>query len=193
MLSLSSSRQLEQSKKRHNDTEKAHGEENMELNEDTPSIEPKIKRRCRSTTDVLHDPHLCLWCMQGKDDKHKDRSKARFFIISSYSAWYRFKRHVTYLDDEDMKERIVRLIDSTEDPFAAEIRYHEKYWLKYTNIKQARENFHTENVDLHAAQNIFFSHVQKVIFEEQEIRTVQGLLADHKIIVGDYGFSTESI
>ena len=50
-----------------------------------------------------------------------------------------------------------------------------------------------EKVDLQTAKNIYFSHVQNVIFEEHEIRIVQGILADYKTIVGNYGFSTGCI
>ena len=92
-----------------------------------------------------------------------------------------------------MKERIVRLINSIQDPFATEIRYHEKCWLKYVTNNPGRENFHMEKVDLQTAKNFYFSHVQIVIFEEHEISTVQGLLADYKTIVGNYGFSTGCI
>ena len=39
---------------------------------------------------------------------------------------------------------------------------------------------------------MFFTRVQIIIFEEHEIRTLQGLLADYKIIVGNYGYQVES-
>ena len=85
------------------------------------------------------------------------------------------------------------LIDSTDDPFAAEIRYHEKCWATYANRKGTSDNTHIENVHLGEAQEIVFSRVQKVVFGEHEIRTLQGLLVDYKVIIGNYGFSTDSI
>ena len=40
------------------------------------------------------------------------------------------------------------------------------------------------------AQTIFFQHVQHVIFEDHEIRTLQGLLVDYNRIVTNHGHSS---
>ena len=43
-------------------------------------------------------------------------------------------------------------------------------------------------VRLSEARNLFFKHVNSVIFNEHEIRSLQSLLADYKRIVNDYGY-----
>ena len=47
-------------------------------------------------------------------------------------------------------------------------------------------------MQLKEAHHVFFTRVQIIISEEHEIRTLQGLLADYKIIVGNYGYQVES-
>ena len=165
---------------------------NDSANDELEISEPHSKRPRRSSTDVLHDKHLCVWCMKGKDDRHVDRSKSKFYIISTYTAWYTFKRHTINLEDEVMRERITSLIHSTDDPFAVEIRYHESCWKTYASRKTTGDNIHVANVQLKEAHNVFFTRIQIIIFEEHEIRTLQGLLADYKIIVGNYGYQVES-
>ena len=47
---------------------------------------------------------------------------------------------------------------------------------------------HLQGVRLSEARNLFFRHVDSVIFNEHEIRSLQSLLADYKRIVSDYGY-----
>ncbi len=42
-------------------------------------------------------------------------------------------------------------------------------------------------VTLREAQTMFLDHAHQVIFDDHEIRTIQGLLRDYKSIVGAYG------
>ncbi|KAI4830317.1 hypothetical protein KUCAC02_001956 [Chaenocephalus aceratus] len=43
------------------------------------------------------------------------------------------------------------------------------------------------------ARNLFFRHVDSIIFTEQEIRSLQSLLAEYKRIVCDYGYEVGDI
>ena len=193
---LSSKEKLEKARKRWGKVEEENRriEEpvNDSVNDKLEISEPHSKRHRRSSTGVRHDNHLCVWCMKGKDDKHVDRSKSKCYIISTYTAWYIFKGHTINLEDEVLRERITSLIHSTDDPFAVEIRYHESCWKMYASRKSTGDNIHVANVQLKEAHNVFFTRVQIIIFEEHEIRTLQGLLADYKIIVGNYGYQVES-
>ena len=67
--------------------------------------------------------------MMPEDTKHKDRTGA-WLLLSYKPAWNTFINHTVTLEDSDMRDRINRLIDSTSDPFAAEIRYHRNCWKK---------------------------------------------------------------
>ena len=49
---------------------------------------------------------------------------------------------------------------------------------------------HLQHVNLREAQTIFFQHVEHVIFEDHEIRALQGLLVDYNRIVTNHGHSS---
>ena len=76
------------------------------------------------------------------------------------------------------------------DPFVNDIMYHHACWMKYINNAKFKPDgeMHLQNVCLSEARNLFFKHVDSVIFEEHEIRSLQSLLADYKRIVSDYGY-----
>ena len=40
---------------------------------------------------------------------------------------------------------------------------------------------------------MFFRHIDSVIFEEHEIRSLQSLLSDYRHIIGDYGYQVGDI
>ncbi|KAK5931544.1 hypothetical protein CesoFtcFv8_000168 [Champsocephalus esox] len=52
---------------------------------------------------------------------------------------------------------------------------------------------HLQNVSLSEARNLFFRHVDSIIFTEQEIRSLQSLLAEYKRIVGDYSYEVGDV
>ena len=68
--------------------------------------------------------------MKPEDTKHPEQI-GQWLLISYQHAWNVFKSHTIVLKDDAMRDRINCLIDSIIDPFAAEIRYHHKCWLKY--------------------------------------------------------------
>ena len=92
-----------------------------------------------------------------------------------------------------MSSRLSRLVDSTSaltDPFANDIMYHRYCWQRYISNQEfsSDDAMHLQNVSLSEARNLFFRHVDTVIFEEHEIRSLQSLLEDYKRIVSDYGY-----
>ena len=52
---------------------------------------------------------------------------------------------------------------------------------------------HLQGMSLKDARNLFFRHVDSVIFQEHEIRSLQSLLSDYKRIVSDYGYPVGEI
>ena len=60
---------------------------------------------------------MCVWCMKEDDIKHGNP----LGIIQQDNAWESFKEHTIHLQNPEMRKRILTLIDSTSDPFAAEI------------------------------------------------------------------------
>ena len=97
-----------------------------------------------------------------------------------------------------MRDRINCLINyAADDPYAIEIRYHNKCWLKYVRSYQKMSDDdklpHTHKLNLREAQTIFYEHIRTVIFEEHELRSVQSLLRDYNSIISMFGFPTSSV
>ena len=55
------------------------------------------------------------------------------------------------------------------------------------------DHIHVQNVSLIEAKYLFLRHVQKVIFKEHEIRTLQSLLKEYKRIVENYNRSAYGV
>ena len=56
-----------------------------------------------------------------------------------------------------------------------------------------KDHIHLQNVSLIEAKHLFFRHVQKVIFEEHEIRTLQSLLKEYITIMENYNHSAYEV
>lgn len=127
--------------------------------------------------------------MKGHDTKHPGRNK--WHNMQTKDAWYSFKRHTVHLTDDNMRSRILTLIKATNDPFATEIRYHRACWRNYVtklddNIDE--DCLHLENVRLSEVKEMCFQHARTVIFEQHELRSLQGLLSDYKNMLKNFGF-----
>ena len=97
-----------------------------------------------------------------------------------------------------MRDKIKCLIDAAADqPYALEIRYHPKCWLKhirgYQKMTEDDKLPHMHNVNLREVQTIFFDHIRMIIFEEHELRSLQSLLRDYSSILARFGFPTSGV
>ena len=79
--------------------------------------------RTRMSTGPLQSSDLCIYCMKGYDPKHP---QITLRVIETTDGWNNFKQCVHFMNDVTMKERLEKFIDSTLDPFAEKIRYHDK-------------------------------------------------------------------
>ena len=94
------------------------------------------------------------------------------------------------LEDIDLRERLLVFISSCSDPFAAEIRYHPGCWRKYiSNVKVSDKRLPYQNVHAAEVKQLFLNHVNKVIFEENEPRTLKGLMDDYNRMMENYNFT----
>lgn len=191
-LDISSSDKLNRSKSRQQKREK---DSESPDHPECPDHQPATKRP-RSNVGIVHEKDLCVWCMKPEDTKHSERT-GKWLLISYITAWNVFKSHIIVLQDDKMRDRINRLIDSVTDPFSTEIRYHHKCWLKYVGAYQKlsveEQPMVLNQVTFREAQTTFLNHTRRVICESHEIRTLQGLLSDYKNIVGNYGFPTSGV
>lgn len=164
------------------------------MHEETPP--PK---RLRSWAGgPLHEKTKCVWCMTGEDKKHPNRARGKLYRINTLSAWRTFKHHPVIVEDTQLRDHLTQLVESTSalsDPFANDIMYHHACWQKYISHVKFRDDYaiHLQNVSLSEARSLFFKHIDNVIFNEHEIRSLQALLADYKHIVGDYGYQVGDV
>jgi hypothetical protein len=154
-----------------------------------PSAAPTAKR-LRSSLGVVHNKTTCVWCCKAESAKHPE---SKLYLISYDHSWAAFKSHTVALEDQNMRDRINCLIDFAADqPYALEIRYHLKCWLKYVRSFQKMSEDdklpHMQN-----AQRVFFDHIRQVIFEEHELRSFQSLLQDYSSVISRYGFPTSRV
>lgn len=153
----------------------------------SPSSTPRTSR----SKGILHKKDLCISCMDPADIKHSRPSST----IQQWNAWHSFKSHTVYIEDGEMRDRILKVIDSTPDPFAAEVRYHRSCWNKYVKPHYKKDNspedqMHLQNVRLTEVKRVFFKHVRNVILEMREPRTLQGLLLDYNRMCTNFGFES---
>ena len=109
-------------------------------------------------------------------------------------AWYTFKIHVEFIDEEDLKNRLKRFVDITNDPFAVEIRYCKECWDKYisNNKGLSSECGYSSRPGIDHIKNLYYRHVHYTIFEEHEIRTLQSLRRDYVRMLNNYGLDSNA-
>lgn len=156
--------------------------------------EGSTHKRLRSSIGIIHDKHLCVWCRKGDDTKHNNQ----LFLLSYDNAWAAFKRHTVIIDDQDTRDRIHCLIENVgENPYAIEMRYHKVCWLnhvrKYQNLTDDDKIPLLQNATFREAVTGFIDHVRAVIFQEHELRSLQSLLSDYRLILSKYGFATDGV
>lgn len=104
---------------------------------------------------AVHEKGLCVWCMKPSDKRHKDHDNFR--VLQRLKTWYKFKTSVAYVEDTDLKKRLHVLIDSTGDPLAAKICYHESCFKKYMRpVYDPELEDHMPHVDYADVKQKFF-------------------------------------
>lgn len=194
-FSLSSAKKLELAIKRKKKQEVECQAQSSSVSDVPSPTGPPAAKRLRSTLGAIHDKTKCVWCCKAETTKHPE---SKLNLISYDHAWAAFKSHTVALDDPVMRDRINCLIDSAGDqPYALEIRYHHKCWLKHVRTYQKMTDDDKlplmNNVSLREAQTIFFDLIRFIIFEEHELRSLQSLLRDYTSIVSRYGFQTSGV
>ena len=170
-------------------------QDNYEIQNKDEQVDPPPTKTTRATySGALYDKYHCVWCGEKEDSKHPDRANFKLYRICQRSAWNTFKRHPVFLNDDHDRERmtaVVNAISGLSDIYASDIRYHKKCWRD--NIINAQRLSHLQSVSLEEARSLFFKHVDSVIFEEHEIRTLQSMLSDYKAKVSDFGYNVGDI
>ena len=200
-LTLFSSRKLSQAAKRKEKADKVieqslvstYQQPGSSISTETVPSSPPSKRT-RSSIGVIYQKDHCVWCSKKPDKKHPNRKGNKLHKIETFSRWREFKRHVPFLEDLEMKRRINCLIYYTVDAPADDISYHMSCWTKYVlpAIELGLQS-HLQNINLDDGRQLFFRRVDEIIFQKREIRALQWLLSDYKVIIGDYGIEVNDM
>ena len=75
------------------------------------------------------------------------------------------------------------------------MRYHPSCWQEHAAHRDFSDEDHIylQNVSLIEAKHLVFRHVQKVIFEEHKVRTLQNLLKECMTIMENYNHSAYGV
>ena len=94
-----------------------------------------------------------------------------------------------------MRRRITYLVDSTPDPFATDILCHKSCWTEHVlrKLNNLLEGSPLQNIKIDDARELFFRHVDGVVFKNREVRQLQWLVSDYKHVVGSYGLEVGNI
>ncbi len=179
-LTFSNTKKLEQAQRDRRSMRWMNASHSLHPIEVSSQDEAPAAKRLRSSLGLIHDKNKCVWCCKPESAKHPE---SKLLLISYDHAWAAFKSHTVAIEDQKMRDRINCLIDSAADqPYALEIRYHHKCWLKYVRKFQKMSEDdklpQMQNITYREVQTMFFDHTQKIIFEEHELRSLQSLLRD---------------
>lgn len=125
--------------------------------------------------------------MKSKDKRHPNRTRSKLFRLNTMSAWRIFRRHLVFVEDIQLRDRLTRLVESTS---ALSELFANDCWPKYISLVKLRADdaMHLQNVSLFEAKGLFLKHVDDIILNEHEIRSLQDLLAHYGRIVSDSGY-----
>ena len=117
-----------------------------------------------------------------------EKKKRKLALLIREDAWYTFKVSVEFINEKQLKDRLQRFIDITQDPFAVEIRYCIKCWKKYCK-KSVYE--YSNRPDVEHIKNLYYQYVYNSIFEEHELRTLKCLTEDYKYMLKNLGLESD--
>ena len=133
-------------------------------------------KKWRRSSGPIHQPKLCIWCLKPEDTRHKDRINSKLHLIDHKQSWDKFRHHSVHLEDEEMRARIVTFIETCDDPYAVEVRYHASCWKKYITYKEM--NIPLQNVRLGEVKIMWLEHVKELLLEASEPRSSKTLLTE---------------
>ena len=156
-ITLASKKSLDQARRKQENNDKEKQTPGTSIDQTRSSLSGGRSSRSKG---LLHHKHMCIWCMKPDDSKHGNKLSS----IQQWKAFNTFKCHTLHLEDEEMRDRILKVIDSTPDPFAAETRYHRKCWGAYIkpSYKESEsfgDQMHVQNVRLAEVKEMFFKHI----------------------------------
>jgi len=66
-----------------------------------PDSESPSPKHLRSSTGIVHNKNLCVWCMKSEDEKHPEQTGG-WVLLSYTSAWNVCRSHTVVLQDNAM-------------------------------------------------------------------------------------------
>ena len=122
----------------------------------------------------------------GPDENIKKKKKTNrnpFYRFEQKKSWRHICACTPFLKDKEMRERILAMIAlfPEDDPFAADIHYHKKCWVKHiTNTSTKKRRDHVKCITKREVDAVFIDHVQRTICRLNEPRTLKSLINDYQ-------------
>ena len=145
-------------------------------------------KKWRRSSGPIHQPKLCIWGLKPEDTSHKDRTNSKLHLIDHKQSWDKFRHHSVHLEDEEMRARIVTFIETCDDPYAVEVRYHASCWKKCITYKEM--NIPLQNIRLGEVKIMWLEHVKEVLLEASEPRSLKTLLTDYNSLLQNFNIKT---
>ena len=79
-------------------------------------------------------------------------------------------------------------METCDDPYAVEVRYHASCWKKYITYKEME--LPLQNVRLGEVKIMWLKHVKEVLSEASEPRSLKTLLTDYKSLLQNFNIET---
>lgn len=100
----------------------------------------------------------------------------------------RFKSHNIFIEDLEMKIRLVTFIAGWTDPFAVWIKCYSACWCKYITKVIKGGNIAQQNVRELEVNQLTFSNVKKLVSEENYPRTSKKIFKNYNYLLSNYNF-----
>ena len=156
------------------------------------SGESSVRKSTRASMGVIFDKNLCIWCRKPDANITRRKGKAEnpWSRVEQKKAWRRICACTPFLEDPAMRDRLLAIVAMfpKEDCFFADLHYHKKCWDKYvSNVQNTRKKCreHVVGVSMSEVNAVFIDHVERVICQLKEPRTLKGLLDDYNNILYD--------
>ena len=156
------------------------------------TVKSSFRKSTRASVGVIFDKNLCIWCREPDESisKKKGKTDNSWYRVEQKKSWRHICACTPFLQDSVMRERLLAIIAMfpKDDCFFADIHYHKKCWDRYVSHSGRNRKTHRQHVgevSTSEVNAVFIDHVERIVCQLKEPRTLKGLLDDYHNILFD--------
>ena len=152
------------------------------------AVKSGTRKSTRASVGTIFDKNLCIWCRkQDESISKKGKTDNAWHRVEQKKSWRHICACTPFLQDSEMRERLLAIIAMfpKDDCFFADIHYHKKCWDKYVTHSRRTRKIPQQGVFTSEVNAVFIEHVQHIVCQLKEPRTLKGLLDDYHNILFD--------